>query len=132
MKKRKKEDWETKKIKGKEEKKWLSKDGKLLVDIFQTEEEIVIQSVIAGVDKEELEIITEKDVVIIKGERKRPQEEIKEFYSKECYWGPFSREIILPEETDPTRAKATMEKGILIIKVPKIEKEKKRKIELDE
>ncbi len=78
-----------------------------------------------------MEIVTEKDLVVVRGERKRPEEkEVKEFYTKECYWGPFCREIILPEETDPSRAKATMEEGILTIRVPKIEREKKRKIEL--
>lgn len=54
----------------------------------------------------------------------------KSFYIKECFFGDFRKEVILPEETDPSRIKADIKEGILLIKVPKIEREKKRKIEI--
>ncbi len=114
-------------------KNWLSKEGELTVDVYQTDKDIVIQTTIAGVVKEDLDIVTEKDMVSIKGERKRPEnEKIEECFIEECFWGPFSREIVLPEETDPSRTKAIMSKGILTIKIPRIEREKKREIELKE
>ena len=129
----KEKEWENKKIEEDSKKSWLSKEGELTVDVYQTDKNIVIQTTIAGVSKDDLEIVTEKDMVTIKGERKRmEEEEIEEFFIEECFWGPFSREIVLPEETDPSRTKATMSKGILTIKVPRIEREKRREIELEE
>ncbi len=102
-----------------------------MVDVYETEKHIIIQAPLAGVKHENLDITTEKDIVVIKGERKRPsQEEIKSFYTNECFFGNFQREVILPEETDPSRIEARMEEGILTIRVPKIEREKKRKIEV--
>ncbi len=113
------------------EKSWIKKDGELTVDIYETKNDIVIMAPVGGVRRDEIEIITEKDMIIIKGNRERKEsDEIKNFYSKECFFGPFSREIILPEETDPSRIKANLENGVLIIKAPKIEREKRRKIDI--
>jgi len=109
--------------------KWLQPEGELAVDVYQTEEEIVIQSTIAGIKPESLDISVENDVVTIRGIRERPEEAgERDYFYQECYWGPFSRKIILPEETDPSRTDATMKEGVLTIRIPKIQKEKKRKI----
>lgn len=109
--------------------KWLQPEGELAVDVYQTEEEIVIQSTIAGIKPESLDISVENDVVTIRGIRERPEEAgERDYFYQECYWGPFSRKIILPEETDPSRTDATMKEGVLTIRIPKIQKEKKRKV----
>jgi len=111
------------------DKNWFKPEGQLVVDVYQTEEEIVIQSAIAGVKPEELDISIENDMVTIKGKREKLFEKAKtNYFYQECYWGPFSREIILPMEVDVKRAKATMENGILTIRMPKILTKKKRKI----
>jgi len=60
------------------------------------------------------------------------EEERKNYLIKECYWGSFSREIILPVEIDGSRAKASIKEGILKIRIPKLEREKKRKISIKE
>lgn len=113
------------------EKTWIKKDGELAVDIYETEDDIVIMAPLGGVGRDEIEIITEKDMVIIKGARERKEnDEIKGFYANECFFGSFCREIILPEETDPSRIKANLENGVLTIKAPKIEREKRRKINI--
>ncbi len=125
----KKEKTEEKKIEAGERKKWFEPEGQLTVDVYQTDKEIVIQSAIAGIEPEDLDITIENDLVIIRGNRERKfTEEKKNYFYQECYWGRFSREIILPAEVDSSRAKATMEKGVLTIRIPKIEREKKRKI----
>ena len=125
----KKEKTEEKKIEAGEKKKWFEPEGQLTVDVYQTDKEIVIQSAIAGIEPEDLDITIENDLVIIRGNRERKfTEEKKNYFYQECYWGRFSREIILPAEVDSSRAKATMEKGVLTIRIPKIEREKKRKI----
>lgn len=115
----------------------ISKEvGQLAVDVYETKEEIVICSAIAGVKPEEIDISIEgEDIIKIKGNRKNPiekkQDEIKYFF-EECYWGPFFRQIILPEEIDFSRSKAEMKNGILFIRIPKIEKIKKTKIEIQD
>ncbi len=140
--KKKEEKWETESVEGEEEKSpkepasppkksWTKKTGELAVDVYETEESIVIQSPVAGVKKNDLEIITEKDMIIVKGKRERTyKKEIKGFYTQECFYGDFRREIILPEETDPSRIEANMEEGVLTIEVPKIEREKRRRVDI--
>ena len=120
---------ETEEKKQVKEEKWFEAEGQLAVDVFQTEDELVIESTIAGVRGSDLDIAIEGDRVNIRGKRERPtkDEKINYFY-QECYWGPFSREIILPVEIDPSRAEAIFKEGVLIIRMPKIEREKKRKI----
>lgn len=113
------------KIKISNEKNWLEPEGQLTVDVYETEGEIVVRSAIAGVKPEDLDISIENDILIIKGERKEYQEEVKNYYYQECYWGKFSREIVLPEEVNSSKAAATMKDGILTIRIPKINKGKK-------
>lgn len=112
------------------ERKWFEPEGELAVDVYQTETDLVIQSAIAGVKPEFLDISLERDVLTIKGIREKPFEEEGDYFTQECYWGPFSREVILPVEVDPDRAEATMKEGILTIRIPKILREKKRKIKV--
>ena len=114
----------------KDKEKWFETEGQLAIDIYQTENELVIRSAIAGVKPEFLDISFERDIIIIRGKREKPSEEKGDYFSQECYWGPFSREIILPVEVDPNLAEATMKEGILTIRLPKIEREKKRVIKV--
>lgn len=116
----------------KEEKKWFKTEGQLTVDLYETNSHIVIQSAVAGVKPEDFNISIENDMLEIKGERKKPEdnESKKTYFFKECYWGPFSRKVILPKEVDNSRTKATVKEGVLIIKIPKLEREKKRRIRL--
>ncbi len=112
-------------------KEWFAREGQLVVDVYQTEENLVIQSAIAGVKAEDLDISIENDMVIIKGKREKPEQEgERSYFCQECYWGPFSRKIILSEEVDPGRVEATMKNGILTLKFPKIQRDKKRKIQI--
>ncbi|MDP2663926.1 MAG: Hsp20/alpha crystallin family protein, partial [bacterium] len=110
--------------------KWFEPEGQLAIDIYQTETDLVIQSAIAGVKPGSLDITMEKDVITIRGSREKPFEESGDFFTQECFWGPFSREIILPAEIDPNRARAEMKEGILTIRIPKMLRERKRKISI--
>ena len=116
-----------------EKKKWNSPDGQLVVDVYETDKEIVIQSAIAGVKINQIEISLENDIVVIKGERENPsKDKIVNYFIKECYWGRFSKEIILPREIDTGRIDAKIKDGILTIRMPKIERAKTKKIEVEE
>ncbi len=123
-------EWEAKNI---EDKKWSSPEGELAVDVYQTEKEIVIRSAVAGVKAEDLDISVDNDVLIIKGSRERPvQEDGANHFIQECYWGYFSRRIIIPDEIDPSRIDASIKEGILTVKVPRIIREPKKPIKIKE
>jgi len=106
-------------------------EGQLTVDVYQTEDDIVIRSTIAGVTADDLDISISQDMVAIKGSRK-PDQKIAEdnFYYQELYWGPFSRTIILPEDIDADGAKASMKNGVLTIKMPKLSKARVKKVKV--
>jgi HSP20 family molecular chaperone IbpA len=113
--------------------KWPSfgkdQEGQLAIDVYQTEEFLVIQSAIAGIKPDSLDIVIEGDMVLIKGCREKPEEKgDRSYFYQECFWGPFSRQIILSLEVDPARAEALLKDGILTIRLPKIERDKKRKL----
>ncbi len=112
---------------------WPESEGQLAIDVYQTPEEIVIQSTIAGVKAEDLDVSFENDMVIIEGKREKFEEvQERNYFYQECYWGAFSRKILLPEEVDTSQATATMEKGILTIRVPRARKRKRKKIAIKE
>jgi len=110
--------------------KWFEPEGELAIDVYQTETNLVIQTAIAGVKPENLDISMERDIIIVKGTREKPFVEEGDYFTQECFWGPFSREVILPVEVNPDRAEATMKDGILTIRIPKILREKKRIIKV--
>lgn len=109
------------------EDEWLEEEfeGQLSVDVYQTNDEIVIKSTIAGVKPEDLDVTINNDMVTIKGKREDSQE-VKEdnYFYQECYWGGFSRSIILPVEVKADQAKAQLKNGVLTIRLPKAKKSK--------
>ena len=110
----------------------LETDGQLTVDIYQTDSDLIIQSAVAGVDLKDLDISIDKDLVLIKGKRNRPNKEKGDYFCKECYWGTFSRKIILPVEVNCDKIQAVLKKGILTIQIPKKTKEGKKRIIIQE
>ena len=113
----------------KEKRPQVEAEGQLAIDLYETDEEFVIYSTIAGVKPEDLEITVENGMVTIKGSRQKQVEEVGEkYYYRECYWGNFSRQVILPEEVDSDKTEAVMKDGVLILRIPKAKKIKKRKI----
>lgn len=112
------------------ERDWMEAEGQLAIDVYQTEKELVIISAIAGIKSEEIDITVEGDLVTIRGKREKPFMEEEDYFTQECYWGPFSREIILPTEVDPERTKASMKSGILTIRIPKIIKDQRTVIRI--
>lgn len=106
-------------------------EGQLTIDVYQTENDIVIKSTIAGVKPEDLDVSINNDMVTIKGERKN--EEIVEngnYYYQECYWGGFSRSVLLPVDVVPEKVDASLKNGILTIRLPKADTTKTKKIQV--
>ena len=106
-------------------------EGQLTVDIYDDGERIVIQSTVAGVKPEDLDVSITNDMVTIKGRRKK-QEEVKDdsYYYRELYWGSFSRSVILPEEIEVEKTEAALKNGLLTVKLPKKNKHIIQKIKV--
>lgn len=106
-------------------------EGQLAIDVYQTGNEVVIKAPIAGVSPENIDISINDDVVTIKGERKQEKEVKQEdYYCQECYWGAFSRSVILPVGVAADRAKASFKDGILTVSLPKASAARAKKIKV--
>lgn len=111
---------------------WLSDyEGQLNIDMYQTKDNVIIKSTIAGVRPEDMDITVANDMVTIKGARKR-EETVSEddYFYQECYWGNFSRSVIVPVDIDSEHIEADLKDGILTVVVPKAAKAKTKKIKV--
>ncbi|MCX6761774.1 MAG: Hsp20/alpha crystallin family protein [Candidatus Moranbacteria bacterium] len=108
-----------------------SNEGQLTIDVYQTDSDIVIKSTIAGVKPEDLDVSINNDMLTIRGERKNEEQVMEEnYYYQECYWGSFSRSVILPIDVVADKIEASMKNGILTVRMPKAESNKAKKIQV--
>lgn len=106
-------------------------DGELPVDMYHTDDAIVIKALIAGVDPDDLEVAITRDMVTIKGHREEEREVSEEgYYHHELYWGGFTRTILLPEEVMIDESEAKEKHGMLIITLPKLDKMRSAKLKV--
>ncbi len=107
------------------------KEGWLTVDVFQTDSDIVIQSAIAGVTKDDLEINLTNNSVTIRGKRMQSENiDDQDYFYQECFWGPFSRSVVLPQDIDPEESTATFKNGVMTIRMPKLSKRRGKKVKV--
>jgi HSP20 family protein len=113
--------------KDEDERDWMEEEeGQLTVDVYQTPGDIVVQTMVAGVRPEDLQINITRDMITIKGKREEVRNISEDnYFTKELYWGTFSRTVLLPQEVEPEEAEATERHGLLTIKMPKIDKNRK-------
>lgn len=106
-------------------------EGQLTIDVYQTDNDIVIKSTIAGVKPEDLDVSINNDMITIRGDRKNEEKvEGENYYYQECYWGTFSRSVILPVEVLADKIEASMKNGILTVRLPKADTTKTKKIQV--
>lgn len=106
-------------------------DGELPLDVYQTDSEIIVQAFVAGVRPDELQITITRDTLTIKGKRQESQNIDEDGYSlRELYWGSFSRVVTLPAEVEPEEAEAVEKHGLIIIKLPKIDRQKRASVKI--
>lgn len=106
-------------------------EGHLTIDVYQNADAIVIESAIAGVKDDDLDVAITPESVTIKGKRERKESVKKgDYLHQECFWGRFSRSVILPQEIDPDKAQATLKDGVLKIVLPKIHRSKSKKVKV--
>ncbi len=105
--------------------------GELAVDVYQTTEAIVIKAFIAGVQPNSVDISLTRETLTVSGTRS-DEKEVEEdgYFQRELYWGSFSRTILLPEEVDVDLAEASEKHGILMIRLPKINKARQTKLKV--
>ncbi|MFT5831798.1 MAG: HSP20 family protein [Candidatus Paceibacteria bacterium] len=98
-------------------------DGELPVDMYQTDDEIIIRAIVAGVDPSDLEISITRDMVTVRGTREEYQESQDDgYFHRELFWGSFSRTLLLPEEVAIDESDAKEKHGMLEIRLPKLDK----------
>ncbi len=115
------------------EKKDEEDEGHLSIDVYQDGDNIIVKSTIAGARPEDLEVSVTGDILTIKGERRLSEEVAYEDYLyRECYWGKFSRTVILPAQIDEAGVQAGLDNGILTVVLPKLRKTKALKIKVKE
>jgi HSP20 family protein len=122
----------SKEVSSKHDEDWLGdSEGQLTVDVYQTPADIVIKSIVGGAKPEDIDVVIANDMVTIKGKRENFDEiKTEDYYYQECFWGAFSRSIILPVDVESDKVEATIKDGILKIVLPKEEKVKTKKIKV--
>ena len=111
---------------------WMSDfEGQLNIDMYQTKDNVIIKSTIAGVKPEDIDITVANDMVTVKGSRKK--EEViaqDDYFYQECYWGNFSRSVIIPVDIESENIEADLKDGILTVIIPKAAKAKTKKVKV--
>ena len=106
-------------------------EGQLTVDVYQTPSDIVIKTMVAGVRPEDLDVAITRDMVTIRGKREEERNVASDdYFHKELYWGSFSRTILLPQEVEIEEAEAIEKHGLLIIKLPKVDKDRQARLKV--
>ncbi len=104
-------------------------EGQLPVDVYQTTGDIVIHAFVAGVRPDELSISISRDMVEIGGSRaERSQVSAPDYFTRELFWGSFSRTVVLPQEIDVDAATATAKDGLLTLTLPKLDRTRQTKL----
>lgn len=96
-------------------------EGQLAVDVAQTEKEVIVVSTMAGAEAEKIEVYVYNDLLTIRGYRGSPLEdgESHDYFHQECFWGKFSRTVVLPVDVKGDLARAEYKNGILVVTIPK-------------
>lgn len=106
-------------------------DGQLTIDVFQDEDYICVQSAIAGITPDDLDVTITKESVSIRGRREKVQKvDDGDYFYQECFWGSFSRSVVLPQEIDPDSSTASFKNGVLTIKMPKLSRKKMKNLKV--
>ncbi len=108
-----------------------NEEAELAVDVYKTPTEIVVQTMVAGVKPEDLELSVTRDMVTIRGKREESRTiDENNYFNKELYWGKFSRTISLPQEVEPEEVEATERHGLLTIRLQKVDRDKTNNVKV--
>lgn len=106
-------------------------EGELPVDMYQTNDAIIIKALVAGVSPNDLDISITRDMVTIRGVREEYQETNDDnYFHRELFWGSFTRTLVLPEEVVIDEAEAQEKHGLLEIRLPKLDKHRSTQLKV--
>ncbi|NCN25575.1 hypothetical protein COT94_00040 [Candidatus Falkowbacteria bacterium CG10_big_fil_rev_8_21_14_0_10_37_14] len=106
-------------------------EGQLAVDVYEQNNKLIVKSTIAGAKPEDIDITLSGDMLTIKGRREMDSFiDHKDYLYRECYWGRFSRTLILPFEVDENSIDVDLDKGVLTIILSKAKVQKETKIKI--
>lgn len=113
---------------------WIDEEepeGQLSVDVYEEGDTIIVKSTVAGVEPEDIDVSIVNDMLTVRGKRKEERTSRgREYFFQECFWGSFSRSIILPVDVDVKRIDATIKNGILTVILPKLKTKEKKSIKI--
>jgi HSP20 family protein len=110
---------------------WETGDGFFPVDLYETDDDVVVKASLPGVQPDDVEISVTGDTLTIKAETKEEHEEKKtNFYRQERRYGAFQRALALPVRVDADNAKASFENGVLHLRLPKVPEVKPKSIKI--
>ncbi|MEI7512704.1 MAG: Hsp20/alpha crystallin family protein [Candidatus Uhrbacteria bacterium] len=94
-------------------------EGQLALDVFRRGSHLIVRSTMAGVQPDDVDVAVNGDLLTIRGTRTQ-HEEINQddWFHQECYWGTFSRSVVLPVDVYAEQAEASLRDGILEIRIP--------------
>ncbi len=110
----------------------FSDEISLAIDAFEDDDNLYIKTFVPSVDPKGIDIDISRDVVTISGERFEIEEKDQDqYFQKELSWGRFKKKILLPKEIDIESIKASVKNGTLTIRLPKIDKDRKVKVQIN-
>ena len=105
--------------------------GQLAVDVYETDEKLIVKARTAGVNKQDLDVSISDGVLTISGTLSSGDEsEAVQWHIQECYWGEFSRTLALPVQVKEEEVEAVLKDGVLTIGFTKVKTEQARKIQI--
>ncbi len=105
--------------------------GQLAVDVYETDEKLVVKARTAGVNKEDLDVSISDGILTISGTLSSGDDaEATNWHIQECYWGEFSRTLALPVSVKEDEVDAVLKDGVLTISFSKIKQEQAKKIQI--
>jgi HSP20 family protein len=106
-----------------------SGEATLAIDMYETDNDVVVKTAVPGVKPEDIDISVQGDVLTIRGETKQEQEGNEgDYHRRERWYGAFTRTVQLPTNVKTDKADAQYDNGILTLRLPKAEESKPRKI----
>lgn len=96
-----------------------NQEGQLAVDVLETKQDVVVVAPMGGAVADRIEVYANNDVLTIRGERVSPTEKGNTMFHQECFWGVFSRTVVLPVDVKGDLAQATYKNGVLVVRLPK-------------
>ena len=105
--------------------------GQLAVDVYETKEKLVVKGRVAGVNKSELDVSISDNTLTVRGTLSAGNEDgVENYFLQECYWGEFSRSIVLPVPVKEEEIEAVLKDGVLTISFAKLKQDTVKKIQV--